>query len=119
MGFVWDSAVNLTSFPVLFQSLQWTRCMHGKFSQTQVGSVLYVHLLLTYSPNLSGKQNQTKSRRLSCVFLIKLFSSNEISTGCFFFFFFYFAGKIQVLKILLIIMPKFSYSFEYHYKSRN
>ena len=64
--------------------------------------------------------NQTKSRRLSCVFLIKLLSSNEISTGCFLFFsFFFFAGKIQVLKILLIIMPKILYSFKYHYKSRN
>ena len=30
-----------------------------KFCHTQVGSVLYVQLLLTYSPNLSGKQNQT------------------------------------------------------------
>ena len=38
--------------------------------------------------------NQTKSRRLSCVFLIKLLSSNEISTGCFFFFsFFFFCWK--------------------------
>jgi len=82
-----------------------------------VGSVLYVQLLLTYPPNLSGKQNQTKSGRLSCVFLIKLLSSNEISTGLFFFLFF--AGKIQVLKIHLIIMPKILYSFKYHCKSRN
>lgn len=86
-----------------------------KFCHTQVGSVLYVQLLLTYSPNLSGKQNQTKSERLSCVFLIRLLSSNEILTGLFFFFF---AGKIQALKIHLIIMPKFLY-FKYHCKSRN
>lgn len=43
-----------------------------------------------------------------CV-LIKLLSSNEILTGLFFFF----SGKIQVLKIHLIIMPKILYSFKY------